>query len=87
MTRQVSGFCRTGVKMKLWNFRETDVCPFCDIPEENLYVVRCKSISANNTWSKSLQNLEEILLNNHTPPTLVAMITNIFLWQYAMGTP
>ena len=38
MIKQVSGFCGTGVKMKLWNFRVKDECPLCMEPEDNYHV-------------------------------------------------
>ena len=74
MTTQVSGFCGTGVKMKLWNFRDFDVCSLCTKPEDKLHVITCVSTSANAVWDTSLDTLEQILLNNHTSQITVSMI-------------
>ena len=62
--------------MKLWDFRDADVCPLCHEPEDNLHVVKCNSVSANTTWDAALGTLEQLLLNDHTPHLKVSMILN-----------
>ena len=68
--------------MILWDFRDVDVCPLCNEPEDNLHVVKCVSASANATCDASLDNLEQLLLNDHTPQTIVSMILQqLRLWR------
>ena len=78
----MSGFCGTGIKMRRWDFREVDVCPLCNEPENNLHVMKCVSASASATWDASLGNLDQLLLNDHTPQTTVSMILQqLRLWR------
>ena len=74
MTKQVSGFCGTGVKIKLWDFTGADICPLCHKPETNIHAVKCGSVSANVSWQVSLEKLEDLLLNNCTPSSTTSMI-------------
>ena len=86
MIKQVSGFCGTGVKMKLRDFRDVDVCPLCHEPENNIHVVKYGSDSTNAAWQVSLENLEDLLLNNHTPPSTTSMlITKLRSWRGGGG--
>ena len=45
-------------------------------------VVKCVSTSANAVWDTSLDTLEQILLNNHTPQITVSMVIDqLRLWR------
>ena len=75
MMKQVSGFCGTGVKMKLWNFRVKDECPLCTEPEDNYQVLRFSSTAASDRWDETINSLEVTLADSHTPREAINMIT------------
>ena len=76
MMKQVSGFCGTGEKMRLWKYSESDMCSLRDKREDNTQVLRCNSVQANPKWSASIDALEDHLLDNNTPSNTVNMIVN-----------
>ena len=81
MIKQVSGFCETGIKMKLWNFRETSACPLYNITQDNLHILCCKSNDATDRWISSIASLEQRIIDNHTHKVTVDMIVSqLHLW-------
>ena len=66
-TKQVSGFCGTGVNMKMWKYKDTDEYPLFEDSEENHHILRCKSTVEDNKWNEAIQALESVLLDNQTP--------------------
>ena len=74
ITKHVSGFCGTGEKMKLWQFRKDDVCPLCTNKESNYHVLKCSSFAASEIWEESINALEASLADNHTPQETIHMI-------------
>ena len=67
MPKQVSYFCGTGTKMKLWKFKDTVVCPLYNETEDNHLILRCKSNYTTDRWTESIASLEESIIGNHTP--------------------
>ena len=85
MTKHVSGFCGTGEKMKLWQFRKDDVCPLCTNKETNYHVVKCSSSAASEKWEESINALEASLADNHTPQETIQMIAGqLHNWRKKM---
>ena len=74
MTKHVSGFCGTGEKMKLWQFRKDDVCPLCTNKETTYHVLKCSSSEASEKWEESINALEASLADNHTPQETIHMM-------------
>ena len=88
MTKQVSSFCGTGTKMKLWQFRESDVCPLCPEQEDNYHVIRRKSVEAGMKWDEAIDSLEATLTDNYTPQETVEMIIGqLNNWRSTTHTP
>ena len=82
MTKQVSGFCGTGINMKLWNFREDSIYLLCNETEDNIHILRCKSKDDIDRWTASIATLEQ----NHAPPNTVDMIVNqLHIWRDNTG--
>ena len=68
--------------MKLWKFHETDVCPLCDLREDNYHVLRYNSDIAKAKWNETILNLESSLLGNHTPQEAVEIISaELHTWR------
>ena len=81
MIKKVSGCCGTGIKMKLWKFREDSIYPLCNEAEENIHILRCKSEDATDRWTASISTLEQKFIDKHTPPNTVDMIVNqLHMW-------
>ena len=74
MVKQVSGFCDTGEKMKLWQYCKTDVSPLCDAAEDSIHVIKFCGKQANQQWMDSIEDLKIHLLDNTTPSSTVDTI-------------
>lgn len=48
MTKHVSGFCGTGINMKLWKYKDTYVCSLCNEIKDNLHIIQCRSTIASD---------------------------------------
>ena len=81
ITKQVSGFCGKGVRMKLWKYRDKNECPLCTEKEDNYQVLHCTSTAMSNKWDKTIQALEATLADNHTPRESIKVIIGyLHLW-------
>ena len=74
MVKQVSDFCGTGEKMRLWQYRKDNACPLCNEPENSLHVIKCSSGQANQQWRLSIKELKAHLADNDTPSSTVNVI-------------
>ena len=82
MVKQVSGFCDTCEKMKLWQYRKDDVCPMCNASEGIIHFIRCCSKQVNQQWMESIEDLKIHLLDNDTPSSTVDTIVHYLQsWQ------
>ena len=70
------------MKVNLWDYNDKDGCPLCAEKEEHYYVLRCNSITTNNTWDNTIQGLEATLANNHTPSETIQVIAgHLYVWR------
>jgi len=76
MVKQVSGFCGTGEKMKLWQYCKDDVCPLCNDKENGVHILKCHTKQANQQWMISIETLKVHLLNSDTPSNTVDIIVH-----------
>ena len=89
MTKQVSGFCGTGEKMRLWKYRDKDECPLCAETEDNYHILRCTITAASNKWDEAIQALEATLADNHNPRESIKLIAGCLhlWWNTATSVP
>ena len=67
ITKLFSHNCATGVKMALWGYRANDHCPRCGALHEDVsHILTCQAVSAKESWSKSLDRLEEWMAKQKT---------------------
>jgi hypothetical protein len=74
VTKHTCGMCRVGKFMKRWKEWEEDICPRCGEQEDAPHVWRCKGPGTVEIWNKSLQELETLLHQLDTDPTLTYII-------------
>jgi hypothetical protein len=74
VTKHTCGMCGVGKFMKRWKEWEEDICPRCGEQEDAPHVWRCKGPGTAEIWNKSLQELETLLHQLDTDPTLTYII-------------
>ena len=84
ITKQVSGFCGTGVMMKRWKKRPSAACPRCTSEIEDIdHVWKCQGEDANLVWDKSIADLRQWLSKEKTHANLADVICDrLSAWRY-----
>ena len=84
-----SGFLGTGEKMRRWNFRVKDLCPFCMSEiETNTHILHCQHHAAMDIWYKSLEKFRRKLISIKTDPILLeALFVDLDAWKSGMPFP
>jgi len=70
LTKHICGMCGLGKFMKRWKEWEEDACPRCGAQEDAPHVWLCKGQGTEDRWTKALQELENLLHQLDTDPTL-----------------
>ena len=81
-----TGFLATGHKVRLWNIRAGDSCPFCSHPQEDTsHILQCQHDNALQIWSDAMQLFITKLSKFRTCPTLLTAIVNeVTMWRYGL---
>jgi len=66
--------CGVGKFIKRWKEQEEDACPRCGAQEDAPHVWLCKGQGTEDRWTKALQELENLLHQLDTDPTLTHII-------------
>ena len=74
ITKFITNTFGVGVKMKQWGKRNSDYCPHCNHPEDNIHVLQCFSLQASITWALSIQRLKASLTRKQIQPSLIHII-------------
>ena len=70
-SKWTSGFLATGSKMRQWNFRAGDACPFCLHPQETTqHVLHCPHPQSILPWNENLSIFLQKLQKLDTDPEL-----------------
>jgi hypothetical protein len=86
VAKQVSGHTGVGIKMKQWNFRETDACPRCGASEDTTHVITCPHPDARWLRSQHIFRLRQWLTDTDTDPALQHILLTR-LMSLSLGTP
>ena len=49
----------TGINLERCKARPTSTCPQCNIPEDHLHIIQCKGPTIDDTFTKSMEDLDE----------------------------
>ena len=79
----------TGTKVKQWNYRPHDACPFCmQDKEDSEHILLCQHEDAIKLWHEQLQKIEESLTKWDTEVTLkVALCQDLQSWRHKERLP
>ena len=73
-----SGMCASGKMMKIWKLRLVDNCPRCNaVGESTTHILQCTSQSARTLWNKSIEDLTNWLVENHSCPDIARLLLQI----------
>lgn len=71
LSKQSSGFCGTGARLKIWDATESGRCPNCGCLETAAHLNRCKSKIRQDLFTDSLYDLVHWLEDNCTHPEIL----------------
>jgi hypothetical protein len=72
VTKHVTGWCGTNRKLYLWDQRNDDICPCCDlgVVERPRHLLTCPSNSLQETWEARIEGLSEWFIESETSPDI-----------------
>jgi hypothetical protein len=74
ISKHVSGMCGVGKFMHRWGEWEALNCPRCGLFEDASHVWLCKGPGTKEIWTEAVSNLERLMRQLNTDPTLMPII-------------
>jgi hypothetical protein len=75
LSKWMTGFCGVGKMLKIYKHQKHSKCPRCMANDEDTsHVLRCPHNDATALWNKSIETMENWMVNNHRHPELIKLI-------------
>ena len=77
MIKMASGHMAVAHKLKQWNLKNDDLCPFCNNKETVDHIFQCQEPCAKDFRNKQMNLFITHLKSRQTDPSIISSIKNI----------